>query len=128
MSVEEVAVSRYWHEGITPIATIEIPMPGGNSAIVFGTDGVDEIRANLFHRLPRGGYFPHGGFTRSLTESNTYANWSVVLDGVSVYYGIADFQWWSDNISEAERVEYSVVEFQVETGEYVLWYRVCEGV
>lgn len=117
--------NTYWENRIETIASVEL----SNGAVAFGTDGADEIHAMLL--LKSGNNYNYvSAHSYSITSIDNYNRASDTLFqseefsySATIVYGVADMDWWNDNITEFEKKEYMTSSFQCGETSFVLYYR-----
>ena len=128
--LERVIATYQTRHNVQIIASEELP--GG--AVVFGVEEVDTIFASLY-RKSGNRYVKVHSHNYSITGLVNWTNSNNELFESSdelltffagewnIVFGVVDFRWWNNNLSEAEKSKYTTVEFWRGTRNLVLYYR-----
>jgi uncharacterized membrane protein len=129
---EQLSVAR---ESELHIATVEIP----DGAVTFCAELPDTIHADLYRRSGDR-YRWTKGHNYSLTYlvgHNKYDylysgelfeddDMAFAVGGAVVLYSVAEKEWWDNLVSDSVKEQYTTAEFELGTGEFVLYYRIGE--
>ena len=128
--LERVLATYQTRHNVQIIASEELP--GG--AVVFGVEEVDTIFASLY-RKSRNRYVKVHSHSYSITGLVNWTNsnnelfessdelLTFVAGEWNIVFGVVDFRWWNNNLSEAEKSKYTTIEFWRGTRNLVLYYR-----